>query len=218
MPTIRPSQDDPTVREYLLRRDLLIRELSQLSDAHLITRLQALPPLADEDDPPWVENDYLHNTAEVYVALSEACAERRLRPSISLLLDRACYGDLGEIMRRLRHSLEAIVVPDWTYLADICLGRAHSPRKGTRLWAIDQLTVLDDPRARSVFEHAVKTGPCRISEVAAIGLLRLTVATQIEVPRMPASGTTQKVLVRNKFVSSPRGMGDWLPGALHGER
>jgi hypothetical protein len=77
-------------------------------------------------------------------------------------------------MRRLRHSLEAIVVPDWTYLADICLGRVHSPRKGTRLWAIDQLTVLDDPRARSVFEHAVKTGPSLISEVAAIGLLRLT--------------------------------------------
>jgi hypothetical protein len=159
--------------EYLLRRDLLIRKLGQLSDAQLIAKLQALPPLADEDDPIWMENDYWHNTAEVYVALSEACAERRLRPSILLLLDRACYGDPGEIMRRLRHSLEAIVVPDWTYLADICLGCAHSPRKGTRLWAIEQLTVLDDPRARSVFERAVKTEPSLISEVAAIGLLRL---------------------------------------------
>jgi hypothetical protein len=59
-------------KEYLLRRDLLIRDLSQLCDAQIMAKLQALPPLADEDDPIWVENDYWHNTAEVYVALSEA--------------------------------------------------------------------------------------------------------------------------------------------------
>lgn len=161
-------------KEYLLRCDLHTRELGRLSDAQLIAKLQAFPPLPDEDDPNWAERDYWLSTASVYVALSEVCAGRRLRPSISLLLDRACYGDPGEIMRRLRHSLEAIVVPDWTYLADICLERARSPRKGTRLWAIDQLIVLDDPRARSVFENEIAAGVPLISEVAAIGLQRLT--------------------------------------------
>jgi hypothetical protein len=53
-------------------------------------------------------------------------------------------------MRGLRHSLEAIFNPDWNALADICIDAAKSPRLGTKLWAIDQLIVLEDPRARPV--------------------------------------------------------------------
>src|SRR5262249_30216998 len=128
---------------------------------------------ADEDDPVWSEEEYWRNTAEVYIALSDISAKRRLQASIPLLLERACYGDPGEIMRGLRHRLEAIVVPDWACLADICLELARSPRKGTRLWAIEQLAILDDPRAKSLFERAIETEPPWIAEAAARGLKRL---------------------------------------------
>ena len=68
------------------------------------------------------------------------------------LLDRACYGDPGEIMRGLRHTLEAIMDPDWTALADICMDAARSERPGTMLWAVAQLLVLDDERARPLLQ------------------------------------------------------------------
>ncbi len=97
----------------------------------------------------------------------------RVANALRLLLDRACYGDPGEIMRGLRHSLEAIVDPDWPALADVCLEAARSPRPGTRLWAIDQLAILDDARARPVFEDAVAHAPEEIRERAQMGLDRL---------------------------------------------
>jgi hypothetical protein len=155
------------------RYDVLFQELSKLSDAQIIAKLEGIPPLADGDDPVWNLEDYWRNTAELYVALSDICAKRRLEPSIRLLLQRACYGDPGEIMRGLRHRLEAIVAPNWDNLADICLDLVASPRQGTRLWAIDQLAIIEDPRAKSVFERATGTEPPLISEAAAAGLERL---------------------------------------------
>jgi hypothetical protein len=159
--------------EYRRRYDALFQELSELSDVQIMAKLESVPPLADEDNPVWSKEEYWHDTAEVYVTLSDVCAMRRLRASIPLLLERACYGDPGEIMRGLRHRLEAIVAPDWACLADICLELARSPRMGTRLWAINQLAILDDPRAKSLFERAIETEPSWIAEAAAIGLKRL---------------------------------------------
>ena len=66
-------------------------------------------------------------------------------------------------MRGLRHDLEAIVNPNWSVLADACLDAARSPRLGTRLWAIDELIRLEDPRARPLHERTAglddRTGP-----------------------------------------------------------
>jgi len=169
----RRVREEERAKEAQRRYDALRQELSELSDAQIIAKLKSVPALADEDDPVWDKEEYWRTTAEVYVALSEISAERRLRPSIRLLLERACYGDPGEIMRGLRHRLEAIVSPDWAYLADICLDLAGSPRKGTRLRAISQLAILDDARAKSVFERAIETEPPWISVAAAGGLERL---------------------------------------------
>jgi hypothetical protein len=160
-------------KEFQRRYDGLLQELSELSDEQIIAKVESVRALADEDDPVWSKEEYWHDTAEVYLALSDVCAKRRLRASIPLLLERASYGDPGEIMRGLRHRLEAIVAPDWTCLADICLELAHSPRKGTRLWAINQLAILDDPRAKPLFERASETEPSWIAEAAAVGLARL---------------------------------------------
>ena len=63
------------------------------------------------------------------------------------MLDKMCFGDPGEIMRGMRHSLEAALSPDWPLLTDICVARCSSDRAGTRYWAVDELGVLRDPNA-----------------------------------------------------------------------
>jgi hypothetical protein len=167
------SRQAERASEARRRHDALLEELSKLSDTEIIARLECVPPLADEDDPIWNRDEYWHETAEVFLVLSDISATRRLRPSIRLLLERACYGDPGEIMRGLRHRLEAIVAPELGCLADICLDLANSPRKGTRLWTISQLAILEDPRAKPLFEFSTQTEPPGISEAAAMGLERL---------------------------------------------
>jgi hypothetical protein len=72
-------------------------------------------------------------------------------------------------MRGLRHSFERIVKPDWSTLADICLDAARSPRLGTKLWAIDELTVLQDQRARPIFEEAARDMSHRLRDVGEAG-------------------------------------------------
>lgn len=150
----------------------LVAAYADRSDADVLADLAAIPPLADEDDPRW-RTDAYWQVAYRYVALGDIAASRRLTDAIVLLLERASYGDPGEIMRGLRHSLEAIVNPDWSALADICLAACRSSRPGTRLWAMDQLTVLDDPRAKPVFEEALDSARPDIRSVAEIGLHRL---------------------------------------------
>lgn len=144
----------------------------QRTDAEVLAALAAIPALADESDPCWGGPEYWAAVAYPYLALADVAAQRRLRAAIPLLLERACFGDPGEIMRGLRHTLEAIVQPEWHVLADLCLSAAGSPRLGTRLWSLDQLIVLDDPRAREHFRAALE-GPQALSSVARIGLDRL---------------------------------------------
>lgn len=150
----------------------MVAARASVSDANILAELSAFPPLPDEDDPAW-EQDATWQEANRFVALADVVAARRLKPAIRLLLDRACYGDPGEMFRNLRHACEAIVDPNWSELADICLEAARSTRLGTRLWAIDQLTILDDERARPVFEEAIRSAPQEIKWLAESGLDRL---------------------------------------------
>lgn len=149
-----------------------VARLRVLDDASILNTLRASAPLVDEADPLWEDPRYWSDVAYLYVALGDIAAMRRLRPAIPLLLERACFGDPGEIMRGLRHQLEAIVNPDWDALTEAVLPLAVSSRLGTRLWAIDQLAVLDDPRARPIFEGA-SSDHKDIAFCARIGLERL---------------------------------------------
>jgi hypothetical protein len=149
------------------------RQLRPLSDVEFLTRLQALPALSDEDDPAWSSEDYWQRVAYPYLAFADVAAERKLRQAVRPLLERACYGDPGEIMRGLRHPLEAIFNPDWTALADEYLAIARGERLGTRMWAIAGLAVVDDPRAAPIFEASVREDPADISSYAQFGLKRL---------------------------------------------
>jgi hypothetical protein len=154
----------------------LAASFQTLSDADVLAAINALPPLVDETDPQWDNDDYWGSVAYPYLALADVAARRRLRDAIRPLLDRACYGDPGEIMRGLRCSFEAIVKPDWVALADICLEAARSSRLGTKLWAIDELTVLEDERARPIFEEAAHDASQWLSDVGKMGLKRLDAA------------------------------------------
>jgi hypothetical protein len=157
--------------------DQIIEHMVELrkgrSDAEILAELEALPPLSDEDDPCWETEEYWLEVAYPFMAFADLVAARRLRDAVPMLLDRACFGDPGEIMRGLGHCLELAVGGDWNNLAEICLRAALSERSGTRLWAIDELVVLEDPRSRQIFEEAIRVGPQAIRTRAQIGLKRL---------------------------------------------
>jgi hypothetical protein len=158
-------------KPYELIQDL-VAERATWSDDDVIAEIEQLPPLADEGDPIWEDKAYWR-VAYRFVGLSDVAAQRRLRPAVRLLLERACNGDPGEMMRGLRHASEYIFNPDWAALADVCMELAASQRTGTRLWAIDQLMILDDPRARQVFDNALHDDNEEIRSIAAVGLERL---------------------------------------------
>jgi hypothetical protein len=126
--------------------DALVKARATSSDASVLGELAAFAPLPDEASPAWAD-DATWARAYLFVALSDVCALRRLRRAVALLLERACYGDPGEMMRGLRHACEAIFDPDWADLAALCIERTASPRAGTRLWAMSQLAVLRDSAA-----------------------------------------------------------------------
>ena len=161
---------DPDPVESISR---LAAAMRSLAEDEILARLEALPALADEGDPTWDSADYWERVAYPYLALGDIAAERKLRRAARLLLERACYGDPGEIMRGLRHSLEAIFNPDWAALADEYIAVARAERLGTRMWAIAGLVVVDDPRAVPVFEASVREDPDNIASFARIGLKRL---------------------------------------------
>lgn len=103
----------------------IVASRASASDAEVLAELATIAPMPDEEDPAW-DQDAIWQEAYRFLALADVAAVRRLKPAIRLLLDRACYGDPGEMLRGLRHAFEAIVKPDWTELADICLGAAPS--------------------------------------------------------------------------------------------
>jgi hypothetical protein len=151
----------------------LAAERATCSDDEVLAELERLPPLADEGDAVWDEPTYWREVAYRYLALTDVVAKRKLRPAVRLLLERACNGDPGEMMRGMRHSFEAIFAPDWSALADVCMELCESQRVGTRMWATEQLMILDDPRAKPVFERALIDDNAEVRNAAAAGLERL---------------------------------------------
>lgn len=162
----------PEKLPHELIRDLVVERASR-SDADIVAELQQLPPLADEVGTVWDEQSHWWGVANLYVALGDVAAERKLRPAVRLLLERACNGDPGEMMRGMRHSFEAVFNPDWKALADVCMELCRSPRQGTRVWASHQLMILDDPRAEKLFESALHDENEWVRSHAAAGLRRL---------------------------------------------
>lgn len=144
----------------------LVRTRQRSSDEVLLAELRHLAPLADESDDCWNDAGYRREAAYLYVALGDIAAARKLRAAVPLLLEKASFGDPGEMMRGLRHTLEAIMAPDWRALASICVTALESSRAGTRLWAAEQLRVLKDPSASAALKRAMQDGVPEVREAA----------------------------------------------------
>lgn len=149
-------------------------DLRSRSDADVLQELESLPVLPAEDSDAWGADSRWWQTAERFTALADLAAERRLRAAIPLLLGRSCYGDPGEMMRGLRHALEAIVAPDYDALTPFCVDAATSPKPGARLWAVDELGVLRDRRGFSVLLRALSDSAIEVRRAACRSLSMLT--------------------------------------------
>jgi HEAT repeat protein len=152
----------------------LKNNLRSRSDADLLRELETLPALPPEDGDAWEVDSQWWQTAQRFIALADLAAERRLRAAVPLLLERACYGDPGEMMRGLRHSLEAIVAPDYDDLAFFCVNAAASPQPGARLWAVEELGVLRDRRALAALLTALNDPAKYVRQAACRSLSMLT--------------------------------------------
>jgi hypothetical protein len=144
------------------------------SDIDILRELESLPVLPDEDSDSWNADSQWWQTAQRFAALADLAAERRLRPAIPLLLGRSCYGDPGEMMRGLRHALEAIVALDYHELTPFCVEAAASPQPGARLWAVDELGVLRDRRGLPALLAALRDSAAKVPRVACRSLSMLT--------------------------------------------
>jgi hypothetical protein len=89
----------------------------------------------DADSPFW--DDLLE-----YRELCEVVAIRKIKQAIPLLLERACCGDPGEVMRGLPDYLWATASPDLDFLVGTYLTSTRSFWAGARLYSIDGLGQL----------------------------------------------------------------------------
>ncbi len=149
-------------------------DLRARSDADVLRELESLPVLPAEDSDAWGVDSQWWQKAERFIALADLTAERRLRAAIPLLLGRSCYGDPGEMMRGLRHALEAIVAPEYDALTPFCVEAAASPQPGARLWAVDELGVLRDRRGLAVLIRALSDSAGEVRRTACRSLSMLT--------------------------------------------
>ena len=121
----------------------MVREREGRSDAEILSELRALEPLPPESSVDW-DAAATWDRAYVLVALGDVVALRRLREGVVDVLNCMCLGDPGEMMRGMRHSLEAAVEEDWAFLARACVDSCRSDRAGTRFWATAELGTLRD--------------------------------------------------------------------------
>ncbi len=153
--------------EYMLRLEW--------TDEAVLAELQSLPALPDEDNqqgetnPLW-DDPLVRQQLAIYLAIADLVYERKLRGGVPLLLERASYGDMGETMRGLRHSLEAAYYGDLDGLNAVCLQMAQAPQPGARLWSINELGRIQDKRSVPVLLKALHD-PAKLVREETIGAL-----------------------------------------------
>jgi hypothetical protein len=145
------------------------------TDVEILAEFEALAPL---DERSATSEDAFWEHAVMYLALTEICAERRLRPGATLILEKAEFGDPGSIMRGIRHALERIYNPDWAGLAQVCIDAFKTRRPGSQVWAMSELRVLEQPFARVVFEDVLRRRGVEYVSDAEQGIARLDVIAE----------------------------------------
>jgi hypothetical protein len=155
--------------------EALMAARSTRSDAEILAEFEAMPPLdetsATSEDVFWVQ-------ANLYLALSEICAVRRLKAGARLILEKGDDGDPGSIMRGMRHALERIYDPDWAGLAQVCIDAFKTGLPGAKVWGMSELRILGQPFARPLFEEILQNKDVEYVSDAEQGLARLDVAAE----------------------------------------
>jgi hypothetical protein len=145
------------------------------TDAEILAEFEALAPL---DESTAVSEDAFWQHATMYLALTEICAVRQLKPGARLILEKAEFGDPGSIMRGIRHALERIYNPDWAGLAQVCIAAFKTGRPGTQRWAMSELRILEQPFARPVFEDVLQRRDVEYVSDAEQGIAQLDVMAE----------------------------------------
>jgi|GEM_PF-2545071 len=151
----------------------MVNERQTLPDDMIIAELASLTVLPDEDDPIWNDDEIWSERLYPYLASAEIASTRKLKSTVLLLLERACYGDPGETMRGLSTYIEAIADGDWEWLTEQCIEAAKSPHPGSRLWAVSELRKLDNPRSLPTLIEAFYDNAQLVREEAFFAIRRL---------------------------------------------
>jgi hypothetical protein len=153
---------------------ILIEEYHKLSDAEVLARLVALPTLPEEENAAWDNDNFWREVAEPYLVLGDVIATRKLKSGVKPLLERACYGDPGEIMRGLCHTLEKAVDGDSEYLLQVCLEATKHLNPGARLWAVHEIGRIRKATVLDVLENALHDEKELVREQAKVAIEKVT--------------------------------------------
>ena len=113
------------------------------TDDALVAELRALEKLPPERTPPWddEENDAWAR-AYLLVALTGLIAERGLVDAVPDVLAKMCLGDPGEMMRGMRHDIEALFRENPARHAQVLRDASRSDHDGARYWAFEWLPMI----------------------------------------------------------------------------
>lgn len=160
---------EPPLEDSAEAIERIFREHADVSDAAVLAELRGLDVLPPDQGTTWERADTWNN-AHILIALAAVAGERQLAEAVPLVLERMCFGDPGEVMRGVRHSLEDAVAGDWQLLAQHCEEACRSPQPGARLWAADELAVLREPRSLRVLITLLDDPVVEVAEAAAFAL------------------------------------------------
>jgi hypothetical protein len=155
--------------------EALMAARASRSDAEILAEFEAIAPL---DETNATSEEVFWTQANLYLALSEICAVRRLKAGARLILEKGDDGDPGSIMRGMRHALERIYDPDWAGLAQVCIDAFKTGIPGAKVWGMSELRILDQPFARPLFEEILQTKDVEYVSDAEQGIARLDVAAE----------------------------------------
>lgn len=187
----------------------LYHEREGWTDDEILAELTALPIVPDAyldlshdwfgaHNPAWDDETVLYNTS-LYLALADQVRDRKLRAGVPLLLERAQYGDWHEIMRGLRHRLEATYDLDMDALADVCIAIMKSPNRGARLWAARELGVLRLEKSFPTLVEAL-SDPAKLVRFHACQSLHMLAQKQIHL-RPAVIAALQRAMLENEEVN-----------------
>ena len=150
----------------------LYRERLAWNERDVLAELRSLQPLPPERGRTW-DSEQPWEAAQLLVAHGAVASERRVRSAVPLILDRMCLGDPGEMMRGMRHSLEAAVGHDYARLAALCADACSSPNPGARYWAVQELAVLEECSTVPVAVALLRDPEAEVAEAACETVVRL---------------------------------------------